>query len=78
MASGISATPIFAKYVRVGDLVWHSIAKAWLPLVEVYITDNRVAGWVKHETLPGSRGWAPGITSDSLVMVRRAGAGYAA
>ena len=67
----MNAAPVFAKYVRVGDLVWHSIAKAWLPLVEVHITDGRIAGWVKHETLPGSRGWVPGIAADGLVMVRR-------
>lgn len=68
----MSTAPVFAKYVRVGDLVWHSIARAWLPLVEVYITDGQIAGWVRDETLPGSRAWIPGITSDGLVMVSTA------
>lgn len=63
--------PVFAKYVREGDIVWHSIAKKWLPLTEIYVVNGQVAGWVRHETLPGYRAWVPGIETDELVMVRR-------
>ena len=67
----MSATPVFAKYVRVGDLVWHSIAKTWLPLVSVQVQNDRLGGWVKHESGKGERGWAPNVAADGLVFVRR-------
>lgn len=65
----------FARYLKTGDVVWHSTRKMWVRLIEVNVvrTDvgDVVGGWARSlkDEAPISYGIALG-RADTLTIVR--------